>query len=183
MKPFSVSFPFSNRTNKSGFFYLHKSLDNTPDAWKAGIALSPYSAVRARSKFTWETFVLHHIYFGVPNDIAILEELVKRRLYHLSGAYLNGNGGQTEIFKITEEDLLSTVQDIIVKHCLRIFKLELKSPYSANNKSACPFKLPCEDDMQSWTVREVERHWPGCMGQKKVLTNAIFNELFEQNTQ
>jgi hypothetical protein len=179
MSSFSVSLPFSNRKNNSGFFYLHKSLDKTPDVWKAGITLSPYSAVRARSKFTWDEFVLDHVYFGVPQDIGILEQRVKSILYQRSGSYINGLGGQTEIFKISETELLNLVEELIKTLALRIIKLELNTPYGANNTSTCPLKLPGESNMRAWTTMEAERRWPGCMGKRRNFPNMMFDALFE----
>jgi hypothetical protein len=172
-------FPFSSKNNRSGFFYLHRSIDKTPDIWKVGVTLSPYSAVRARSKFTWEKFVLDHLYFGVPADVGILEETVKNSLYERSGAHLNGLGGQTEIFNITEAELLEKIQQIIITRGLNVSKLELGEPYCANNKTTCPLGLPGEQNMLDWTLREVEKQWPGSLMKKRPSTNIMFNLLFE----
>ena len=66
----------------SHFFYLHKDLTGEPDAWKLGIALTPYSAVRARQKFCWNKFKLDRRSFQFqPNYLHVDQALLVEHEY------------------------------------------------------------------------------------------------------
>jgi len=143
----------------SHFFYIHKDLSGEPDAWKIGIALTPYSAVRARQKFCWNQFKLDHVYFGRAFHIEVLEDLLKRRLWRHCAKFVKGGSSQTEMFKLPIEELLKEVETVINERELHIRKLDLPNGYSATKKSKCPFKLPSEALAAEYCAQRVTEHW------------------------
>ena len=134
----------------SHFLYIHKDMSGTPDVWKPGIAMLPYSAVRARQKFTWNQFELNYLFFGRPRHIVFLEKTIKSHFSYCSGNILQGFGGQTELFQIKEEDLLFFVRSTIAQHNLTIKEILLEKPYTASNSGQCPFGCPTEAYAESW---------------------------------
>ena len=62
----------------SHFLYIHKDLSNVAGVWKVGVAMTPYSAVRARQKFCWNKFHLDYLYFGLPWHVKFLEKTIKK---------------------------------------------------------------------------------------------------------
>jgi len=134
----------------SHFLYIHKDMSGTPDVWKPGITMLPYSAVRARQKFTWNQFELNYLFFGRPRNIVFLEKEIKSRFNHCSGKMLQGFGGQTELFLVKEEDLLCYIRTTIQQHNLAIKEVLLEKPYTASNSGQCPFKCPPEADAELW---------------------------------
>ena len=76
----------------SHWLYIHEDMGGEPDVYKPGIAMLPYSAVRARQKFVWKKFELTHLYFGRAEHIKILEQRIKKNFYDCSGQAHLGNG-------------------------------------------------------------------------------------------
>ena len=129
---------------KSFFFYIHKELRETKDIWKVGKAMTPYSAVRARQKYMWDTFCLDYLYFGNPKHIDRLEGKIKQLLYFNSAKYIKGGNAQTEIFQININDLLTTVDEQIEINKWQVKRLAFDKPYSASNSGSCPLNIPGE---------------------------------------
>jgi hypothetical protein len=125
-------------------------MSGTPDVWKPGIAMLPYSAVRARQKFTWNQFELNYLFFGRPRNIVFLEKQIKSHFNHCSGKTLQGFGGQTELFLVKEEDLLCYIRTTIQQYRLAIMEVQLEKPYTASNSGQCPFNCPPEADAEYW---------------------------------
>lgn len=128
----------------SHFLYIHKDLSNVKGVWKIGVAITPYSAVRARQKFCWNKFSLDYLYFGLPGHIAFIEKRIKQKFSRFTGKNLQGHGASTEMIKIDIEILLKAIKDIIVEHDLKVNQLDLENPYSAAKSSDCPFGIPSE---------------------------------------
>lgn len=140
----------------SHFLYIHKDMSGTPDVWKPGVTMLPYSAVRARQKFTWNQFELNHLFFGRPRSIAFLEKSIKTRFNHCSGKMLQGFGTQTELFLVKEEDLLSYIRSTIQQNDLDVKEVLLEKPYTASSASQCPFKCPPEYDAYRWCQNKAD---------------------------
>ena len=161
----------------SHWLYIHKDMAGTKDVWKPGIAILPYSAVRARQKFTWNQFELDHLFFGRPRHIVLLEKTIKKHFLYSSGNYLQGFGGQTELFKVPEEELLMFIRVTISKNNLDVKEILLDKPYTATNKGQCPFGCPSEADAFKWCDERVLA-WFG-KDRQQVLFNKFFDTLFE----
>jgi hypothetical protein len=134
----------------SHWLYIHKDMAGTPNVWKPGITALPYSAVRARQKFTWTQFSLDYLFFGRPRDIKFLENKIKFNYKHQSGNNLNPYGAQTEIFKVDIQDLLLFINGTITQYNLDVRRVELEKPYTATSSSQCPFKCPQEYNGWRW---------------------------------
>lgn len=167
----------------SHWLYIHKDLGGEPGVLKPGITMLPYSAVRARQKFIWKKFELDHLYFGRSTHIKFLESKIKKNFYFCSAKAKLRTGGQTELFKIDEEELLLYIQQVISAYELDVKKILLDKPYSANNSGQCPFGCPsekyafdwCEDKVNAWfgpykfsNIDKAKNYYP----------TYIFNELF-----
>jgi hypothetical protein len=153
-------------------------MSGTPDIWKPGIAMLPYSAVRARQKFTWNQFELDYLFFGRPRNIAFLEKTIKSHFSHCSGRTLQGFGGQTELFQVKEEDLLSFIRMTIQQHSLAIREVLLEKPYTASNSKQCPFDCPPEAYAESWCNKKVVE----LFGEDPYRTSKeMFDQLFGVN--
>jgi hypothetical protein len=140
----------------SHFLYIHKDMSGTPDVWKPGITILPYSAVRARQKFTWKQFELNYLFFGRPRNIEFLEKSIKTRFKHCSGKMLQGFGTQTELFLVKEEDLLLYIRATIQEHNLAIMQVLLEKPYTASSRSQCPFNCPQEFNAYYWCENKAD---------------------------
>lgn len=159
----------------SHFFYIHQDLSGDPDWNKAGVSITPYSAVRARQKFCSKEFTLDHLYFGRSRHIHRLESIVKERYKHLSGKTLTGRG-QTELFNVDQLSLTKFINQTIEDLGLHIQKVELEKPYSASNAGNCPFKVPSESSVWQWAENLVEDRW----GKDPYISaKGMFAELFE----
>lgn len=159
----------------SHFLYIHKDLSGDPDWNKAGVSITPYSAVRARQKFCSKEFSLDHLYFGRERHIHQLETLVKERFSHVTGKALTGRG-QTELFNVPQKTLVKFINETIDSESFHIQKVELKKPYSASNATSCPFNVPSESSVWRWAQNLVETQW----GKDPYKTShQLFNELFE----
>jgi hypothetical protein len=141
----------------SHFLYIHKDMSGTPDVWKPGITMLPYSAVRARQKFTWNQFELNHLFFGRPRNIEFLEKSIKTRFKHCSGKMLQGFGTQTELFLVKEEDLLFYIRSTIQQYNLAIVQVLLEKPYTASSRSQCPFNCPQEFNAYRWCEDKADK--------------------------
>ena len=159
----------------SHFLYIHKDLSGDPDWNKAGVSVTPYTAVRTRQKFCSKEFSLDHLYFGRERHIHQLESSIKDRFGHVTGKVLTDRG-QTELFNVSQEVLVTFIKETIEQQNLHIQKVELKEPYSAFNAGKCPFNIPSEGSVWSWANRLVEKHW----GKDSYKTaKDMFSELFE----
>lgn len=145
--------------DKAFFFYIHKDLGGDSNWRKIGIAMTPYSAVRARQKNLSKEFSLDHVYFGIPSDIAKLETNIKNIFKHMSGSILNNIAAQTEMFKISETDLLDEIHKQIVSLNLHVEKCVLAVPYSAANSGACPLGIPCEQNSHEYLTNILENKY------------------------
>ena len=167
----------------SHFLYIHKDLSSVKGVWKVGVAMTPYSAVRARQKFCWNKFSLDYLYFGLPSHIALIEKLLKRRFSHLTGKALQDNGANTEMIKIDIERLLNEVKNIVNQHNLKVHQLELEEPYSAAKSSDCPFGIPSEQ-YATWYLNQRAKDFFGSTDitqprKLKLSSKTMFEELFE----
>jgi hypothetical protein len=159
----------------SHFLYIHKDLSGDPDWNKAGVSVTPYTAVRVRQKFCSKEFALDHLYFGRERHIHQLESLIKERYSHLTGKAITGMN-QTELFKVSQSDLVAFINLTIKERHFHIQKVELKKPYSAANAGNCPFGIPSEGAVWQWANRLVDDRW----GNDPYRTpQQMFDELFE----
>jgi len=165
--------------SKSFFFYIHDDLSGDPDWKKSGIGMTPYSVVRSRQKFCSKKFQLNHLYFGNPNHISFLESKFKKMFYKKSGTAINGISSQTELFKMTELEIIVATNTIIRDHQLHIRKLELNDPYSATNSGECPFKIPSEATSYFYLRDLVIKQWGKFSDEKISSATVQFNKLFE----
>lgn len=169
----------------SWFLYIHKDMSNHKDIWKLGITKTPYSAVRARQKFCWDTFGLDYLYFGNPYHIAGLEERAKQYFYTRSGSYLNNIGGQTELFSIDIKTLKGFIDNQISSLDYRIREIVLDKPYTAAKSGSCPFGIPTENQADAWLEKKFSELFDCKTWYKKdtrrIRLNAsqIFDQFFE----
>ena len=143
--------------------YTHPSLCKTPDWWKVGVAITPYSAVRVRQRFMVSTFEIPYLWFGKTSDIHDLEKAIISNF-----PTPTGGRGNTELVNCTIDDLLHYIQEWIAgKHsncniffsdrdALDIIQLPLTVPYTATNSSDCPFGFPSEKNIHEWAKKECD---------------------------
>lgn len=165
----------------SHFLYVHSDLTGDPDVWKVGVAITPYSAVRARQKFCWKQFKLDYLWFGFPGHIAFLEERIKHDLYDLSGKAIQNFGTQTEIFQINISTLRKKIKSLIEEHQLCVEEIVLDEPYTASNSGQCPFGIPGEKYAHGWLQKKARKQWPSKahdINQRVFLTDKQFNNFF-----
>jgi hypothetical protein len=156
-------------------------MSGTPNVWKVGIAITPYSAVRARQKFTWEPFGLEYLYFGQSDHVEWLEQSVKEHFKLRSGKALQGYG--TELFKVDIMELRRQINKIISEAELNVRQLEMKVPYTATSSKQCPYHIPAEKDCNSYLENLVSQIFgsktkPKSLG-KKLFANNMFDHHFE----
>jgi hypothetical protein len=167
----------------SHFLYIHKDLSNVKGVWKVGVAMTPYSAVRARQKFCWNKFGLDYLYFGIPDDVVFLEKRIKQNLRRFSGKELQGRGANTEMMKIDIAYLLNEIEDIVKKFDLRVHQLTLNEPYSAANSGDCPFGIPSEEYARDHLNRRAKEffkvHYIDRPKKIKLSAKSMFEDLFE----
>ena len=166
----------------SHFLYIHKDLSNVAGVWKVGVAMTPYSAVRARQKFCWNKFHLDYLYFGLPGHVKFLEKTIKYRFNHLTGKQAQGTSANTEMIKIDIDILLKETEKIIEERNLKIHQLELAEPYSAAKSGDCPFGIPSEVYATDW-LRTKTKHFfktEDLESPRKIKLNSrtMFKELF-----
>lgn len=143
----------------SNFFYIHKDLSGKENCWKIGVAITPYSAVRARQKYCWNDFTLDYVYFGTWRDITWMERHIKSLFYGHSAKYITGKKSRSEMFKVNIDYLRDTIAEEIKKHKLKVMPLELPNGYSASSASMCPLKLPSEAEARGHCQRLCEQYW------------------------
>jgi hypothetical protein len=159
----------------SHFLYIHKDLSGDPDWNKAGVSVTPYTAVRTRQKFCSKEFALDHLYFGRERHIHYLESSIKERFGRVTGKVLTDRG-QTELFNVSQEVLVKFIKETIEERALHIQKVELKKPYNAFNAGNCPFNVPSESSVWYWAEKLVEKHWGS---DPHRTSKQMFDELFE----
>ena len=148
----------------SHYLYLHKDLAEHEDVWKAGITITPYSAVRSRQRFSWKQFGLDYLFFGRPDDIKALEAGIKKKFNRLSGKKLNGIGTQTELFCIKIESLLAFINTAIATYDLDIVEIKLEQPYTASSSGRCPFGVPSDTEAGYFLDRLCEEKFGALRG-------------------
>lgn len=170
----------------SNFLYIHHDLSGVSDVWKVGVAITPYSAVRARQKFCWNQFSLQHLYFGSSCSIANLESAVKAHFANQSGKVLKNFGAQTEMFNVPIDQLLTFINQYVERHLLLVKKIELVSDYAATNSKNCPFKIPTEDLASYWCSTKVKELFGDApdparsyYGRRRVKYLTTFDRVFE----
>jgi hypothetical protein len=130
--------------SNSHWYYIHKDISGVKDFWKPGVTLHPSNVVRGIQRKQSKKFVIDHLYFGRPSDIAHLESYIKFVYKEVSGKKLFEWGNQTELFKVDINDLLSTINDAILRSGLDIVKVPLSKPYYGTNTTNCDLRLPGE---------------------------------------
>lgn len=170
------------RIKMSHFLYIHKDLSNVAGVWKVGVAMTPYSAVRARQKFCWNKFHLDYLYFGLPGHVKFLEKTIKHRFNHLTGKQAQGTSANTEMIKIDIEVLSKEIKKIIEERNLKVHQLELAEPYSAAKSGDCPFGIPSEVYAGAWLQSKAKHFFKAedLEQPRKIKLNArtMFSELF-----
>ena len=151
---------------KSFVLYVHDDLSGDPAWKKVGRAMTPYSAVRTRQKNCSRKFQLNHIFMGDPYHIQQLEQQFKHKFYHSSGAHINKINSQTEMFCMSESEIVSGLQDIIQKHNLHVVPMPLEEPYSASNAGECPLGIPIETQSHHSLRQWVQHKWGVCNDQQ-----------------
>ena len=165
--------------SKSFFFYIHDDLSGDLNWRKCGKGMTPYSVVRSRQKFCSKQFSLAHLYFGNPNHISFLEEQFKSKFKRKTGTEINNISSQTELFKMTEFEMLVAAKSIIDTNNLQILKVELSKPYSAANSGECPFGIPTEVDSYEYLKNMVIKQWGEFSNDRISPATAMFSELFK----
>lgn len=164
----------------SHFLYIHACIAGTPDVWKVGVTKTPYSAVRARQKFTWKKFGLEHLYFGRPRDIACLEQQLKNHFKLSSGKVIQGYG--TELFQVNIETIRKQIKYLIETYNLDVMTVELKVTYTANASGNCPFGIPGEKAADLFLERKADEVFtsirPKTVGKRIFLRNSYVKQLF-----
>lgn len=130
----------------SHFYYIHQDVGGDPEFHKPGITVHPSNVVRGIQRKQSKKFVIDHLYFGRPSDIYVLETAVKNMYKHVSGKVLLEWGNQTELFKVSSDELLKSVNNIITELKLDVVKIPLKEPYHGTNQKTCPLNLPGEKE-------------------------------------
>jgi hypothetical protein len=157
-------------------------MSNVAGVWKVGVAMTPYSAVRARQKFCWNKFHLDYLYFGLPGHVTYLEKYIKHRFSHLTGKQAQGTSANTEMIKIDIEILLQEIKKVILEQNLKIHQLILPEPYSAANSGHCPFGIPSEVYATEWLENKAEEFFKTedleFPRKLKLNNRTMFNELF-----
>jgi len=155
----------------SHWLYIHKDLSSDPDWNKIGVTLTPYSAVRARQKNCSKPFCLDHLYFGREGHIDRLETDFKKTFGVLSGRSLT-DLGQTELFKVSQQDMINWLNSRITDLELQVFKVQLTAPYTASKSSDCPLNVPSESTAWEYCQKLVKQTWG--KDQQEILIDKLF---------
>jgi hypothetical protein len=152
----------------------------TPDVWKVGVTKTPYSAVRARQKYTWAKFGLDYLYFGRPNSILWLEQQVKDYFRNWSGKTIQGYG--TELFQIEIGQLRNKINSLIQEHQLDVVIVTMKGAYTASSSGQCTFGIPGEKDANWYLECKANEIFnsairPSTVG-KRILSKNNYDKLF-----
>jgi hypothetical protein len=162
----------------SHFYYIHKDVGGNSDFWKPGVTVHPSNVVRGIQRKQSSKFVIDHLYFGRPADIARLESYIKHVYKNVSGKKLFEWGNQTELFKVDINDLLNTIQDVLLRTDLKIVKIPLKKPYHGLNTKTCDLKLPGENE--GWYFEQKANQLFGYKSQRtQVAPIRTITNLFE----
>ncbi len=164
----------------SHFLYIHPCMAGTPDVWKVGVTKTPYSAVRARQKYTWAKFGLDYLYFGRPNSILWLEQQVKDYFRNWSGKTIQGYG--TELFQIEIGQLRNKINSLIQEHQLDVVIVTMKGAYTASSSGQCTFGIPGEKDANWYLECKANEIFnsairPSTVG-KRILSKNNYDKLF-----
>jgi len=164
----------------SHFLYIHACMSGTPNVWKVGVTKTPYSAVRARQKFTWKKFGLEYLYFGRPLDIAWLEQQLKDHFRSCSGKTIQGYG--TELFQATIQTIQKQINYLIEVSNLDVIPVTMTGRYTASASGNCPFGIPSEKDANWFLERKadevfVTKNRPKTVG-KRIFTRNMYDHLF-----
>jgi hypothetical protein len=152
----------------------------TPDVWKVGVTKTPYSAVRARQKYTWAKFGLDYLYFGRPNSILWLEQQVKDYFRNYSGKTIKGYG--TELFQVEIAQLRNKINSLIQEHQLDVVMVTMKGAYTASSSGQCTFGIPGEKDADWYLECKANEIFnsavrPNTVG-KRILSKNNYDKLF-----
>ena len=162
----------------SPWYYIHRDVGGNPDFWKPGVTVHPSNVVRGIQRKQSSKFFIDHLYFGKPSDIARLEDYVKFVYKDVSGKALFEWGNQTELFKVDINDLLKTVNDMILSTGLCVKKIPLAKPYHGTNTKTCDLKLPGEKE--AWYFEQKVRDLFGYKSQRTlILPTRTIDNLFE----
>jgi hypothetical protein len=164
----------------SHFLYIHPCMAGTPDVWKVGVTKTPYSAVRARQKYTWAKFGLDYLYFGRPNSILWLEQQVKDYFRNWSGKTIQGYG--TELFQVEIGQLRNKINSLIQEHQLDVVIVTMKGAYTASSSGQCTFGIPGEKDADWYLECKANEIFnsadrPSSVG-KRILAKNNYDKLF-----
>jgi hypothetical protein len=164
----------------SHFLYIHPCMAGTPDVWKVGVTKTPYSAVRARQKYTWAKFGLDYLYFGRPNSILWLEQQIKDYFRNWSGKTLQGYG--TELFQVEIGQLRNKINSLIQEHQLDVVVVSMKGAYTASSSGQCTFGIPGEKDADWYLECKANEIFnradrPSSVG-KRILAKNNYDKLF-----
>lgn len=139
----------TKKTDNSYVLYLHRELRLLENWWKAGRAITPYSAVRLRQRLVHDQFCLEHVYFGNPEDIKWLEKRIHSAFPGPDNTYCN-----KELVQVEEARLLA-----FIDHQISHFGLEithLGDNYTAHRSQHCPYGFPVEKDIHEWARDKLE---------------------------
>ena len=164
----------------SHFLYIHACMSGTPNVWKVGVTKTPYSAVRARQKFTWKKFGLEYLYFGRPMDVAWLEQQLKNHFKSCSGKAIQGYG--TELFQVSIQAIQKQINYLVEVSKLDVMPVAMKGPYTANASGNCPFGIPGEKDADWFLERKADEVFatstrPKTVG-KRIFARNMYDQLF-----
>ena len=139
----------------SYWLYIHPELSNKENYWKVGKSLTPYSAVRSRQRFLVDDFYLTAVWFGHPDDIALLEAEIHRMFRPVVWNKLGSSRGELVYFNPEHETetLEQTIDAVITVNEYRVRRIVAPSPrgYHATNASQCPYGCAQEKDAHKWS--------------------------------
>jgi len=163
----------------SSFFYIHQDMAKNPNWNKIGIGLTPHSVVRARQKYTSEPFYINHLYFGEFSDINFLELNFKQKFYNKSAKIVLGTSA-TELYNMTEHDIIFETTKIITYFDLKIKKINLKTPYSSSNSKNCMLGIPNEDHAYLYLKNLIENNFDTAFEYEQLNNNTrpMYKEFF-----
>lgn len=159
------------KVDNSYVLYIHRELGNTPNWWKCGRSITPYSAVRLRQRLLLNPFELEHVYFGDPQDIAWLELQVHNRFPRDQKGLCNQELVNCELSELTEYiDHLITLNGLSVKH--------LGSNYAAHKSGDCPYGFPAEKHIHTWAESKLDQVFGQARSKNPIRAGSVFHDLF-----
>lgn len=166
----------------SYWLYIHPELQGKEHYWKVGKSLTPYSAVRSRQRFLVNDFYLTNLWFGDPNDIATVENIVHSMYRPNYNSKLGSGRGELVYYNELEHGY---PLDIAISTVIRIRNANVKpmsigNPlgYHATNSTQCAFNCPQEKDAHTWSRRKLKEMF----GLKVNDPRSMFDELFDRST-